>query len=76
MDKEVTGAILRKDMDGKIKYNHPQLVATYEVPISTLEAKIKEAQENSLEEYTEEDYIFILEEVIKEFITEFYKGMI
>ena len=30
-DKEVTGAILKQDSDGKIRYNYPQLVATSEV---------------------------------------------
>ena len=30
-DKEVTEAILRQNSDGKIRYNHPQLVTTSEV---------------------------------------------
>ena len=75
LDKKVTGAILRKNTDRKIRYNYPQLIATYKAPILILKAKIKEVQKNSLEEYTEEDRIFILEEITKEFVTEFYKGM-
>ena len=75
-DKKVTGAILKKDIDGKIRYNHPQLAATYKAPILILKAKIKEVQENSLKEYTGKDCMFILEEVTKEFITEFHKGII
>ena len=74
-DKEVIGAIIKKDIDGKIKYNYPQLAATYKAPISTLKAKIKEVQENSSEEYIRENYMFIPEEVTKEFITEFHKGI-
>ena len=41
-----------------------------------LKAKIKETQESNSEEYTEQDRIFILKKITREFVTEFYKGII
>jgi len=34
-NNKVSGALLKSDKNGKIRYNHPQLSGTYEVPKSS-----------------------------------------
>ena len=76
-DKEVTGAILRQDSDGKIRYNHPQLAATSEAPESDWSQRIQEAQEHDpdTEDYENRELTYIPREIAEEFVKDFHKGM-
>jgi transposase InsO family protein len=76
-DKSVSGAILRMDTDGRIRYNHPQLKATSEAPKSEWSQRIKEAQEHDpdTEYYKDRESTYVPRSVAEEFVKEFHRGM-
>ena len=44
-NNKVLGALFKENSNGKIRYNHPQLLETYKVPKSSWKQQIKKAQE-------------------------------
>ena len=76
--------MLCKDKDRLIRYNYLKVVATreesqtYKLPESKWAQKIQEAQveDLDLEQYKNQEAIYIPQLVVKEFVIEFYKGII
>ena len=72
--------MLKKDSDGLIRYNYPKLVATQEYKLleSNQTKRIYKVQAKDLDinQYKVREVIYILREIIEEFIKEFYKGII
>ena len=88
-DEKPSGAMLRKDKDGLIRYNHPKLAATreeservYETPESFWAQRITEAQlEEQLEHPDEEtlykhrEATYIPRSIAEHFVEDFHRGM-
>ena len=76
---KVSGALLKSDKNGKIRYNHPQLLETHKVLKNSWEQQIKEAQETdpNYKDYKGKEMqlkiTYILSEITEKFITEFHK---
>ena len=70
--------MLRLNKDGRIRYNYLQLAGTHKAPKSLQEERIKEAQEENLESenYENQEVIYILKSIIKEFVKEFHGNLI
>ena len=72
--------MLYKDEDGLIRYNYPKIVVTQEYKLleSNQTRRIQEVQAKDLDigQYKVREAIYILREIIEEFIKEFYKGII
>ena len=66
------------DKDGKIRYNHPKLIAVYEVLVSNQMQRIQKAKEQDLDskEYKNRELIYIPNKLAKEFIKDFYQEII
>ena len=85
-NEKLLGALLKLDQDRLIRYNYLKLAAirecrlvrSYNIPKSIQLQRIAEVQleDLDLEEYINREVIYILGEIIKEFIKEFYKGII
>ena len=71
--------MLRRDKDGLIRYNYSKIVVTQEYKLleSNQTKRIQEVQAKNLDvkEYKAREVIYILREIIEEFIKEFYKGI-
>ena len=65
------------DNNGKIRYNHPKLVAVHEALIVNWMQRIQEAQKQDLDskEYKNRELTYIPNELAKEFIKDFHQGM-
>jgi transposase InsO family protein len=82
-DEKPSGAMLRKDKDGLIRYNHPKIAATREVsqihesPESDWTQKIQEAQSEDpdSEQYEHREATYVPKAIAEEFVKEFHKGM-
>ena len=70
--------MLRIDEDRKIRYNHPKLAAVYKAPVVNQMQRIQEAKKQDLDskEYKNKELIYILNKLAKEFIKDFYQGII
>ena len=72
--------MLCKDEDGLIRYNYPKLAATYKYKLleSNQTRRIQKVQAKNLDinQYKQRENIYILREIIEEFIKDFYKGII
>ena len=66
------------DKDRKIRYNHPKLAVVYKVLIVNWMQRIQEAKKQDLnsKEYKNRELIYILNKLAKEFIKDFYQGII
>ncbi len=71
--------MLKLHKDRKIRYNHPKLatIQEYKAPESDQEQRINEAQlENkSLNDYTNQEVMYIPRNIAKEFVKEFHKNL-
>ena len=76
--EKLLNAILRINKDGKIQYNYLKLVEVYKVLKLYKIKKIKKVQQQDLnsKDYKYKELIYILKDIIKEFIKNFYKGLI
>ena len=81
-DEKPSGAMLRKDEDGLVRYNHPKLAATkesqiHESPESDWTQKIQEAQaeDPDADQYENREATYVPRSIAKEFVSEFHKGM-
>jgi len=81
-DEKPSGAMLRKDDDGLIRYNHPKIAATqegqiHESPESDWTQKIREAQSEDpdSEQYENREATYVPRSIAEEFIKEFHEGM-
>ena len=72
--------MLKKDNNGLIRYNYPKLVVTQEYKLleSNQSKKVQEVQAKDLDinQYKVREVIYILREIIDEFIKDFYRGII
>ena len=72
--------MLHKDEDGLMRYNYPKIAVTQEYKLleSNQTKRIKEVQAKNLDadQYKVREVIYILKEIVEEFIKEFYKGII
>ena len=79
-NKKLLGVMLKKDDNGLIRYNYPKLAAIqeYKLPKSNQIKRIQEVQAKDLDvkEYKAREAIYILRGIIKEFVKEFYRGII
>ena len=64
--------------DGKIRYNHLKLTAVYKALIVNQMQRIQKAKEQNpdSEEYKNRELIYIPNKLAKEFIKDFYQGII
>ena len=71
---KISGILLKENKDGKIKYNHPQLLITYKTPVSLWIQKIQETQskDENLENYKNQKAMYIPKSITEEFIKEFH----
>ncbi len=78
--KKLSRAILKLHKDGKIRYNHPKLVATqeYKALKSDWEQRINKVQseDKSSNNYTNQETTYIPKDIVEEFIKKFYKNPI
>ena len=78
-NNKVSGTLFKENSNGKIQYNHPQLLRTYEAPKSSQEQQIREAQKTDpdYKDYknreTQLETTYIPSKVAEEFVIEFYK---
>ena len=76
---KVSGALLKKNQNGKIRYNHPQLSKTHKAPKNLWEQQIKKTKKINLnyENYkgreTQLKIIYILNKIVKKFVIKFHK---
>ena len=70
--------MLHIDEDRKIRYNYLKLIVVYKVLVVNQMQRIQEAKKQDLdsEEYKNKELIYILNKLAKEFIKDFYQGMI
>ena len=72
--------MLKLYKDRKIKYNHPKLTVTQEYKLlkSSQEQRIIKAQseDKSLDNYVNQEIIYILRNIVKEFMKEFHRNLI
>ena len=72
--------MLYKDKNGLIRYNYPKIAVTQEYKLleSNQTKRIQEVQAINLdvEQYKVREVMYILREIVEEFIKEFYKGII
>ena len=66
------------DKDSKIRYNYPKLAAVHKVLELYQIQRIQEAQQQNLDnkDYKYRELTYVLKSIIKEFIKDFYKGLI
>jgi transposase InsO family protein len=76
-NEKVSGALLREDTDGRIRYNHPQLSGTHEAPVSSWTQRIQEAQSEDpdSEDYANREATYIPRNIAKEFVENFHQGL-
>jgi hypothetical protein len=72
-----SGALLKLDQDGLIRYNHPKLAGTHEAPESDWAQRIREAQleDPETDQYEWRENTYIPRELAGEFVRDFHKGM-
>ena len=85
-DEKPSGALLKLDQDGLIRYNHPKLAATREcglakscdAPESVWSQRIKEAQleDPDAEQYGSRDATYIPRSIAEEFVKDFHRKII
>ena len=75
---KLLNTILRIDKDRKIRYNYLKLIVVYKASIVNQMQRIQEAKEQDLnsEEYINRELTYIPNKLVKEFIKDFYQGMI
>ena len=66
------------DKDGKIRYNYLKLIVVHKAPISNQMQRIQEVQEQNPnnKKYKNRELMYILSSLAKEFIKDFYQGLI
>ena len=66
------------DKDGKIRYNYLKLIVVYKAPVVNWIQRIQEAKEQNPDskKYKNRELIYILNKLVKEFIKDFYQGII
>jgi len=84
-DEKPSGALLRKDTDGLIRYNHPKIAATqedelervYETPESFWAQRILEAQleDPQTDMYENREAKYIPRSIAEQFVEDFHKGL-
>ena len=69
--------MLRIDKNNKIRYNYPKLAVVYKVLELYQMQKIQKAQQQNLdsEDYKYKELMYILRNIVKEFIKDFYRGL-
>jgi len=73
----VSGALLKLKENKKIWYNHPQLAGTHKALMSLWTKRIQETQfkDKDLEDYANQEAIYISRNIAKEFVKEFYGNL-
>jgi len=77
-DDKPLGALLRKDSDRLIRYNHPKISGTHKAPESVWAQRIQEAQlkDPESEQYEHREATYVPKGISEEFIKDFHKGLI
>ena len=77
-NKKPLSTILKLDKDRKVRYNHLQLTGTHKVLKSLQEQQIQKAQAEDLEieNYKNQEIIYIPKNITKEFVKDFHANII